>query len=443
MVQSISGAYLVNKMIDIYFSDYFSISPQIIEDHGAFDISLINDLPLFIDPFLLFNSEDRTYQNLHSEIIRYMRFLKDISLAENIPHALILEWFTFPEIKQNWFGLSRIGNHGRGLGQDFAKNLNRNLKTVFRDFGNEDVTLSSHIEKLCLVGDGVGRDNISDFTTNLIKGYLAEYTQDFAINHLDPNQRKKFPLRKIRFNYVTHSWITKTFELPCFENDFILLTPKDILTKDESWINRSELIERFREIANALPDGTLREQVNEYLRIAIPSGPDVKKKAIKEAMGKAIEKFPEVVDYYIRNKEDNGQRAVSNAKVKLQEVETLFQNQIRNFVSKLLEPNGFYRLPANTYEEAYDRVMFLKDVIENKGGHRIFYINGKPVARESDLQIMFRLTWCGTPSDVTREANDGRGPADFKISRGAYDKTLVEFKLAKNTQLRRNLKKTM
>jgi hypothetical protein len=32
-----------------------------------------------------------------------------------------------------------------------------------------------------------------------------------------------------------------------------------------------------------------------------------------------------------------------------------------------------------------------------------------------------------------------RGPADFKVSRGARDKALVEFKLAKNTQLERNL----
>ncbi|MBI4886692.1 MAG: hypothetical protein HY824_06340, partial [Acidobacteria bacterium] len=40
----------------------------------------------------------------------------------------------------------------------------------------------------------------------------------------------------------------------------------------------------------------------------------------------------------------------------------------------------------------------------------------------------------------TREANDGRGPADFKISRGSKDKSLVEMKLASNTQLERNLK---
>jgi hypothetical protein len=42
---------------------------------------------------------------------------------------------------------------------------------------------------------------------------------------------------------------------------------------------------------------------------------------------------------------------------------------------------------------------------------------------------------------VSREVNDGRGPVDFKISRGSKDKTLVEFKLASNTQLKRNLER--
>jgi len=48
------------------------------------------------------------------------------------------------------------------------------------------------------------------------------------------------------------------------------------------------------------------------------------------------------------------------------------------------------------------------------------YMNIRPpstIEGESDLQILYRLTWYGTTRDVTREANDGRGPADFKISR--------------------------
>ena len=54
---------------------------------------------------------------------------------------------------------------------------------------------------------------------------------------------------------------------------------------------------------------------------------------------------------------------------------------------------------------------------------------------------MFRLTWFASPDDVTREANEGRGPVDFKVSRGVFDKTLIEFKLASNTKLPQNLAK--
>jgi hypothetical protein len=179
-------------MTEIYFSDYFSLSPDIMDEYGAFDVSLINDLPLFIDPFLLFNSENETYQKLHREIIDYMRFLKEVSLAGEIPDPLVREWFTFPEVKQNWFGLSKEGNEGRGLGIDFARALHRNLNSVFRDFGEEVVTRSSHLEKLCLIRSGVGRDNISDFTTNLIKNYLANYTQEFALRYLASTVSHKF-----------------------------------------------------------------------------------------------------------------------------------------------------------------------------------------------------------------------------------------------------------
>jgi hypothetical protein len=42
---------------------------------------------------------------------------------------------------------------------------------------------------------------------------------------------------------------------------------------------------------------------------------------------------------------------------------------------------------------------------------------------------------------VSTEVNDGRGPADFKIARGAADKTIVEMKLAKNSHLKRNLER--
>ena len=60
----------------VYFSDFFDISEETLQEYGAFNISLINDLPLFIDPFLLFGNAKTEYQKLHEEIINYLVFFR-------------------------------------------------------------------------------------------------------------------------------------------------------------------------------------------------------------------------------------------------------------------------------------------------------------------------------------------------------------------------------
>lgn len=76
-------------MLRIYFSDVFGVPVSALEAHGAFNVSLIRDLPLFIDPFLLFNSRKSEYKSLHSEIIRYLRFLRDKTIAGPLDNGLI------------------------------------------------------------------------------------------------------------------------------------------------------------------------------------------------------------------------------------------------------------------------------------------------------------------------------------------------------------------
>ncbi|HCG5312414.1 hypothetical protein [Vibrio parahaemolyticus] len=260
----------------IYFSDFFDVSEESIESYGAFNPSLINDMPLFIDPFLLFNSEKKQYQDLHSDMIQYLAFLREVSKDDGINKGLLKSWFMFPEVKQNWFGYNTVGNGGSGLGAKFAKALNENLHTVFTNFGSEEITTSSHLEKLCLIRDGVGRDNISDFTTNLIKSFLLEYTQEFAQKNINKDFRQVHLVEKVYFNYQTRTWVNKEFDLPTIDGDFVLLTPKDILTKDETWINKADMVANFNGIANAIPNDQLRAQLNGYLARNLPVEPNKK-----------------------------------------------------------------------------------------------------------------------------------------------------------------------
>ena len=113
----------------VYFSDFFEVSPHLIEQYGALNISLINDLPLFVDPFLLFNSAIPEYKRLHEQMLEYLGFLRDeaVKVNGNIPNNLLRAWYSFPEIKQTWLGFSRNGNMGRGPGLEFARSLSGSL----------------------------------------------------------------------------------------------------------------------------------------------------------------------------------------------------------------------------------------------------------------------------------------------------------------------------
>jgi hypothetical protein len=60
--------------VDLYFSDYFGVAPATIDAYGVFDVSLVSDLPLFIDPFHLFNSDDKRFEVLDESIVRYPKY---------------------------------------------------------------------------------------------------------------------------------------------------------------------------------------------------------------------------------------------------------------------------------------------------------------------------------------------------------------------------------
>lgn len=434
--------------MNVYFSDIFNVAPEDLEKYGAFNVSLINDLPLFIDPFLLFNSEKKEYQDLHKEILRYISFLSEQSSNQSINEGLLRSWYCFPEVKQTWLGYSESGNSGRGPGIEFARALDKNLSGVFANFNQSKISKSPHIEKLCLIKPNIGRDNVSDFVTNLIKGFLLEYTQKFTKNHIDKTLVKNYSVGHVSFNYKTSTWISKTYMLPSHDDDFVLLSPKDLLTKDDNWINQSDLIHQFYDIVSSVSNSELRSQLNFYFSQNLPK-PEYtkkgkekapKKKDIHKAVIEVIEKYPQLLDYYIRYKEEHGDQATSISQSKVEEVHNLFVLELSKFIDQLSKETKFYENTGDTLEESYQRVMYLKDLIENKDCYRIFYQKGKVIGREADLQIMYRLTWYATPSDITREANEGRGPADCKISRGSNDKTLVEFKLASNKKLEQNLK---
>src|SRR5687768_15519171 len=102
----------MTAMVNVYIYDFFNVSPEIIGHFGVLDISLNSDLPMFIDPFLLFASEKEEYRQLHDQIITYLRFLRDESIGGHIGQGDLQHWFRFKEVKETWLGFSKQGNGG-------------------------------------------------------------------------------------------------------------------------------------------------------------------------------------------------------------------------------------------------------------------------------------------------------------------------------------------
>ena len=423
---------------DLYFSEHFKVDPAVLEKYGAFDVSIVSDLPLFVDPFLLFNSDKTEYKQLHQDILKYLGFLRDKASVDLDP-GLINSWYRFKEVKQNWFGFTLLGNGGSGLGKGFAVSLNESLGTILSNFGTEQITVSSHLEKLALIKPGVGRDNISDFTTNLIKEFLLEYTQSFARAQIDASLCADMSVTRARFNYSTETWETRQYFLPKLGNDFVLLTPADILTRDDTWISHADMIHGFDKLPDAIPDDQLRAQVNNYFRAQLGKQSTQKERA--SAAQSTIRNFPELIDYYIKEQEDSGEKAVAASARKVEDTRAVMVDQLKKAVADLEAKSDFYDKTWNSHDEALERVGLFKDYVENNDGYKLINRAGKAFSREDEVQIFFGLIWCRTDFDVNREPNNGRGPVDFKVSYGSGDKSLIEFKLASNSALKRNLEK--
>lgn len=430
------------------FSEKFEVEKDKIEEYGAIDISLICDIPLFVDPMLIFNSEKADYKILHKSIIKYFHFLAKKS-EQKLEKGDIKLWYTFNEVCNNWFGYALEGNKGSALDIEFGYFLYKNIKFVLN---TNQISNGEHVEKIMLLYDGSGRDKISDMTVNLIKGYLCEYTQEFARKYIKEEYCGNFPVDKAKFNYLTESFTTKEYYLPYLinekgEEEYILLTPSDILRKNEPAINRDHFFKNNRKVRNYIENDVLRTQVNNYIAKAVgeyekeqranKKKPSERKiKAIeKESFSEMVKEHPEIYDYYVKMREKDKENIKEEC---LSEVNTQLQKFIINaeeLVTRFKEGNYKVSESTSAYEESKNRIKYFKHIIEDCDGYKNLYHNGERISTENDLQRLFKFVWYKTSFKPDFETNNGRGPADVVVSKGNENQNVIEFKLASNSRL--------
>lgn len=398
----------------MYFSDVFDISNDLLASENVFDISLVSDLPLFIDPFLVFDSDKPEYQRLHMDVVRYVSFVRNKIIEGNVTDAQEKEWLHFKEISNNWLGYSVGGNAGRGMGPTFASGALIGLRGPLKDFGKEKYSKGSHFERLFLFSKGAGKDALSDFITNLCHEFLLNFTQVFARKHLAPEQCREFNVRRVSFDYDKERWVHRKFFLPAFNSEYVLLTPIDLLTQSVPWINRLDLFDRFGGMLDAMSDIQLRQSVNDFLdqRLAPPpSHPREKvfrpaKKDVQAAQERALEIYPELANWYVALKEATGEEAVNQSRNRVARADELYRSRVVEFLSATLRPMGFFEIDVN------DRQTLLKtfaNAIERHGSELFLGEDGLVGDLSADdVQLICTLVWCA-------DGNRQRRPPQFRF----------------------------
>ena len=215
------------------------VRPRLTDYHGIllaqaevdFAIPFLDeDIPLYVDPFLLWRSPSQQDQSLHTGLINCFNHLRWLMHKGRVTEAvdnLILA----SECDEVGLGLSTTRT-GKRIGSRTAHEI-LNLFSSVPEYGKSGFT---HFEEIQLHVDGVAKDRISDIACNFLKSFLIDFTIDQCHQHA-------LPLANVRLESL-YDYKNQRFEpdvgveLPVIPDSGapIVLVPKRWL-RHVPWIN--------------------------------------------------------------------------------------------------------------------------------------------------------------------------------------------------------------
>lgn len=151
------------------FTDFHNV--HIAQHELDFAIPFLNeDIPLYVDPFLLWKSPSLQDKGLHQLLIASFNNLGAMvktGQQEEAVNQLIIA----SECDEVGLGTS-ANRKGKRIGRERAVEILNLFKRVpfYRDQGFR------HIEEIQFFVDGIGKDRISDIACNFLKSFLIDYT---------------------------------------------------------------------------------------------------------------------------------------------------------------------------------------------------------------------------------------------------------------------------
>ena len=210
--------------------------PHLSPYHVDFVIPRIGiDLPLGIDPFLLFKSRDSEYRQLHTLLIA--TFNAGVAAIREKDTDEAHRLFDFPEVSAIGLGYTQGGKRGSGIGSYLAGLIIDTLEAspALQQRGVR------HVEEMQLLSAGIGPDRVSDITANVLKRFLIEYTQR-QCRIWNVEMAKNVPVSHI-FNHLSKEWEDAFEDLPIspINGAPILFVPRRIV-RVLPWINYDDFL---------------------------------------------------------------------------------------------------------------------------------------------------------------------------------------------------------
>jgi hypothetical protein len=262
------------------------------------DINLDSDTPLYLDPYALTTREDDWSVECHACIVSFFAsVLSCVQVGNRGSGSDLLSRLSEPE--ETRLGVSKGHSKGRGLGSIQAGE-------VFDALARSTAAQSGLLEDLsdfALFVPGIGRDKISDMTTNIIRGPLIRYTQSqCALFGL--------PMRTVASGFYwdpdSEMWSQGYVELPVHNGEKILLVPKFAVRfqvgVDATLYRRDFVLEYLREEHRRADDSlvtSIRNKKGEITRKEVfKKTVDAHYPTDKDFLARFSKEHPDVINKY-------------------------------------------------------------------------------------------------------------------------------------------------
>lgn len=399
------------------------------ESDDWFDLELSVDTPLYIDPMLVFEDDDPFWSESRQEVTDFFLIAAEyIRRADgdssSVHWAKAERMLVFPEPKELALGLSLGHPEGAGTGLDFARKMASALD-LLRDRKVNDI---HYVELFVLFCDGLGVDRISDIFCNIAKSRFIEYTRTVALR--GGVALSEVAVRHEKWSRKSGTWHDGRLTLPAspsMANTGVLLTPERFL-KDIPRVTPAG----FWTWAENNVAATLRDDLNYTIGEAFDE-------ATKSQRGRELARTsPDIAVQYVEAKAgehlipydvtDDPDLLVGWAEV---------GRAAALAAPRLLAPNTVDDFRAFVKDQLVES---FRQQVEESDLWRAFWDDSQVIPRQEKIvQAVANAMWVAqckaADVDISREANIGRGPVDFKFSRGWRLRALVEVKLIGSTKL--------